>query len=714
MGARHYSRGVLRPSSLSRALAGVGVAVVVALGVVTTMPAITPAYAAPPDPTQPLVLHMLSITPDYIPAHGPIVIHGTVTNSSDQEWTAINVEAFVGSVPITTTADLAAAAQTPVTADVGHRIADPGTFDTVPSLEPGQTVGFTVRLPSSKLAVSAPGVYWFGVHALATSTQGRITAGRDRTFLPLVPASVSNSGTVEQTSLVLPVRAGVVHAPDGTVEDTDQWLRSLRTGALHDLVTTGTAAQGRPLTWVLDPAVIDVVRRLAAGNPARTLVASPTNPPDGGTSPSPSDGASSSGAASTADSATDSTEVARAAHRWLRRLHGILSVGTGQVMGLPYGDLEVEGALLHDQPLLRAAVHRTGRLLSPWGVPLTPVVDPPDGRMDGVSVSELPAASTVLLPDTAVRGSAPASARVNDHRVVLTSAGAAEGGPGPADPLSPLALRQRVLSEAALRLLGDQQPLVVQLPAVAHGLRGSFFNGLDVPWLHLTTLDAATAGLTPAVSGARLRPATAEPEQLGPELYAEANQVVEEGATLQSILVGNTALRRQVFDETTGNASYSAARDPFAALGRVRSTSTWVNDNLAGVALAAPEKVTLASTNGHFSALVSNSLDVPVLVKVRALSDPQITITGGEKVPLPPHGRTSVLLNATTHALGVHTVTLELTNQNGRRLGADDTFPIRAETVSRLIWVIIAAGVALLFGAILVRLVRRVLRSRAS
>ena len=70
--------------------------------------------------------------------------------------------------------------------------------------------------------------------------------------------------------------------------------------------------------------------------------------------------------------------------------------------------------------------------------------------------------------------------------------------------------------------------------------------------------------------------------------------------------------------------------------------------------------------------------------------------------------------NATTHVLGVRTVTLELTNQAGRPLGATDTFPIRAEAVSRVIWVIIGAGVVLLFGAIAVRLVRRVRRSQAS
>ncbi len=159
-GSPHYSRGVLRPSSLSRALAGVGAAVLIALSAAAGLPAGSTAYAAsatPPDPKQPLVLRMHSITPDYIPDSGPITIRGTITNESDEQWTAINVEAFFGSTPITTTAGLAAAAQTPVGADVGHRIAAPGTFDHVDSLEPGQTKTFVVRVPHSKIPVTAPG-----------------------------------------------------------------------------------------------------------------------------------------------------------------------------------------------------------------------------------------------------------------------------------------------------------------------------------------------------------------------------------------------------------------------------------------------------------------------------------------------------------------------------------------------------------------------------
>jgi hypothetical protein len=101
-------------------------------------------------------------------------------------------------------------------------------------------------------------------------------------------------------------------------------------------------------------------------------------------------------------------------------------------------------------------------------------------------------------------------------------------------------------------------------------------------------------------------------------------------------------------------------------------------------------------------------------VKVQATADSRLHITGGETVQLAPHGRTTVPLDASTHVLGIHTVTLELTSPSGRPLGAHDQFPMRAEQVSRLIWVIIGAGLALLFGAVVVRLARRVLRSRVS
>jgi hypothetical protein len=710
---------VLRPSSLSRALAVVTAVVLGGTGPLLIGPPLAgsakASAAAPADPTQALTLHMHSITPDYIPDHGPIVVRGRVTNTSDEEWTAINVHGFIGSSPITTGADLAAAAKTPVSADIGHRITTAGTFDHINRLEPGQSTSFTVRLPRSKLPVSAPGVYWFGVHALGSTAEGRSAsaAGRDRTFLPLVPKSVVDAGAHVDTALVVPVRAEVTRGSEGVVEDVPGWVSSLRSGALHSAVDVGRAAHDTPLTWLVDPAVPDTVRALVHGNPGRTLTAPGTSHGGPSGNPSPSADSSATGAGTTV--AAPTSRAGRVGKHWLRRLHHLLADTSDEIVGLPYGDLEVGSAARYDRPYLDAVLRRTGDTLRPWKLPLgATVVAPPSGRLNASVTTAIPRQTSILLDDRGVTGHPPVVDNVNGRRVILASAGAAEGGPGPVDPLSPLALRQRILSEAALRLLGDAQPLVVELPSRwRHRVPRSFFSGLDVPWLTMTTLEGATTGASTPLRAARLRqPATSSP-QLGPELFTVVNQVLAAARTLQSVLPGNRVLRRHILDETTGNTSYAASDDPFGAMARLRSTSSWLTANLGGVTLAAPESVTLASASGRFSAQVSNTLDVPVTVKVRAVSDSRLRITGGETVPLPPHGSTTVLLNASTHVLGVHTVTLELTNQAGVPLGSEDAFPMRAEQVSRLIWVIIGVGLALLFGAIVVRLVRRVRRSRA-
>ena len=720
-----YHRGVLRPSSLPHApavvairLAGTALALALtALGTLGVLAQPAPAHASTArtlDPQQPLVPRIRTITPDYVPDQGPIVVTGTVTNESDQTWTAINVHGFMGDSPMTTAEELSAAVKTPIDADVGGRITVQGTFASIPSLAPGETRSFSLRLPHGTLPVSSPGVYWFGVHVLGDDGDGgaRVAVGRDRTFLPYVPEGAIPASGHEDAALVLPMRAGVTRDADGAVSDPEAWATSLRTGPLRAVVRTARAAQGRPITWLIDPAVPDVVRRLAHGNPARTLTA-PSTSGTGPESPSPSESPSTADS-STAASADDTESTARAARRWLSQVRPLLASGTGQLLGLPYGDLEVDSAARFDSLLLPGAFRRTGHTLRPWGLPLTRVVSPPEGRIVGDTLAHLPRDTDVLLTDSGVADADSVVNRVGVHPVLLTSSAALQGGPGPAPPQSSLALRQRVLAEAAVRVLDDQQPLLLELPSeLQHPLHPSFFNGLDVPWLRLTTLSGATAVSPHRLDASALRKPSPDEPQLGARVYDAAADVLLSSDTLQSVLPGNHVLQRRLFEEATGNASYTAAETPYLALTRMRGTDTWIHDNLDEIALSAPQSLTLASDSGRFSAIVSNDLDVPVEVRVRATADREATITGPEKVQLPPHGRTSVLMHASTHARGVLNVTLELTNLEGQPLGAHDTFPMRAEQVSKLIWVIIGVGVALLFTAIAVRLTRRIIAARA-
>ena len=226
----------------------------------------------------PLTVTIESLNPTAIPKKGPIRVSGTLTNRDDETWTSINLYAFQSAAPMTTPEELAAAAEVPPEDQVGERITDVGTYDSVDELAPGETVRYAFTVPRSDIVATEPGVYWFGVHALGSNAAGgdSFADGRARTFLPLVPPKTDKT---VQTALVIPIRHHIAHSSDGSVADVQQWTRALRRGALSSLVDLGATAGSRPVTWLVDPAVIDVVRRLADGNPPRSL--RPSVPEDG-------------------------------------------------------------------------------------------------------------------------------------------------------------------------------------------------------------------------------------------------------------------------------------------------------------------------------------------------------------------------------------------------------------------------------------------------
>ena len=695
----------------------------VAVGVV---PAPTPAAhaSATAQSTDPLRVRLRSISPSYLPAKGVIVMRGTVSNVSQDTYTDINLHAFFGRSPITTTSGLEDAAETPETADVGDRITVPGSFPKVKRLDPGEAKPFTVRLQRSLLGSPSPGVYWFGVHALAADENGNrsgLALARDRTFLPVLPTGARTGkqpGRRVPTAVVVPLRAPVDHAADGSVDDVDTWAQDLTDGPLRSLLDLGRTAHGRPVTWLLDPAVRDAVQELVRGNPARSIAN--TLPPPDQESPSASPSASADGAA--AAPALAAADVARNAatapgRRWLHDLRRVLRHGRDQVLALPYGDLDVDAAARLDRPLIDLADGRSDSALGSWKVSANRAVAPPSGYLDPATLDALPASTTVLTSDRQLSTSSavpPAVVQVDGRRVVPTSSGAASGGPGPAPRQSALALRQRVLAEAAVRLLArDPQPLVVQVPDDWDRHAGpAFFGGLDVPWVRLTTVAGATASAPAAsVPAARMAyPAAERARQVDPSLFSSATQLEKAARTLQSVLTRNNTVAGALTDELLTDVSYSSRTDSYGARARLDGARQWVAGILDQIDLQAPTKVTLSSVRGQFSVAISNRLDVPVTVGVRAASDSDLQITGGSEVQLPPHGRTSVLLSASTHKLGVHTVTLDVVDKSGQPLGSSDQFPMRANQVSNVVWAVLAAGAVLLFGAIVVRLVRRVVR----
>ncbi len=122
----------------------------------------------------------------------------------------------------------------------------------------------------------------------------------------------------------------------------------------------------------------------------------------------------------------------------------------------------------------------------------------------------------------------------------------------------------------------------------------------------------------------------------------------------------------------------------------------------------------LSSGSGRVSATITTDLDEPVSVKVEAVADRPLKVRVPEEtIDIAAQSRTTVLFNASSSAGGVRNVTLQLTDVDGVPLGASDDLPIRSNQVSGVIWLILGTGVALIFGTIAVRLVRRIRAARS-
>ncbi|KQW47627.1 hypothetical protein ASC77_14415 [Nocardioides sp. Root1257] len=672
----------------------------------------------------PLAITIDNLTPSALPKTGPVRVSGSVTNNDDQTWTDVNLYPFVSSDVITSTAELAEEADTDANADVGQRITDPGPYQTIDELAPGETRQYSFSVPRRRINASVAGVYWFGVHALGTSGEGRLDGadGRARTFIPLIPASATKR---VDTALVLPIRHVVRHDPDGRVSDLADWTRTLSAnGRLRALTELGVAAGDRPLTWLVDPAVTDAVTAITNGNPARSLAPTidPTAPGDG-ESASPSAGASDQPSedpsASTDDGDdSDATEpedadlaaATVAGSEWLDRLHTGLE--GSEILGLPYGDLDVSAAATQRPAAYQAARKRTGTELAPWGLPVSPAVAAPSGYLSPSAIEMTDPSTQVVVTDKMFRGRAPSVAETDGHALTVASSEAATGGPGPDDPMSLVNVRQRIVSEAALRLLTrGQPPLVVVLPSTwAPSSSAGFFDGLDLDWLHLTTVSAISAQGGSSVDPDRLvYPQAQSDGELQAVDFASAAALTHAGDTLQNLLTLNDQVGGVVSDEAMTDLSYGNRRLPLMSRTSAARSRYWIEQRLRGVEVSAPKAVILSSGSGRFSATVTNTLDEPVTVRLAARTDPLLRISVPDsEVQIGPGSRTSVLLNASSRAVGVRNATLLLTDTDGTALGSSDSLPIRSNQVSRVIWLILGTGVALLFGTILVRLFRRI------
>lgn len=691
------------------------------------------AEAAPASDADPLIVHLDSVSPAALTDNDrPVRLTGTVTNQSSEPWTGVNLYAFRSTTPILDTTSLAASAAIDPAEYVGDRIVEPGSFDTVDLLQPGQTADFSFSVPRDQLDITEPGAYWIGVHAIGDSSVPRdvFADGRARTFIPYVARTPD---TVD-TAVVVPVREQIRHTAGGRVSGVRRWATSLADGGRLDAVLdAGEAAGDVPLTWLVDPAVLATVARLAAGNPPRSLAADPAQVPEEGSADPAQDESGAEGQPETPDLggaplgppaapderlSADKEAVAAVAQAWLERFSALVVGET--VLSLPYGDLDASAAAAHGPEFYTDAVARSAEVMTALGIVSTPTLAPPGGIISPEALRAATPDGTVLLGDTsfAVPPDAPNSmVRLLGQKVVVTSSGAASGGPGPTASDDPLALRQRLLSEAALRLYaGSTAPVVLELPDDWYPRDpADLFDGLDVSWLRPVLLSDISARSAEPLTAADLSYTDAdEADEIGATGFTSAQTLRRQAGVMAGVLTNPNLVRQQATDEALATLSVGQRNRQAAAALSARSAAAYLDAQLADIDVVAPSSVTLSSEDGTLGATVVNGLDQPVTVRVSAESDGALEVDESGVLRLAPGARSRLLLDVTASRLGIHQVRLLVTDQDGTPIGGSASLPVRAAQVSAIIWYILVLGAVLLFGTIAVRVVRQVRARRAT
>ncbi len=665
----------------------------------------------------PLTVALTSMAPAEIPKAGIITLTGVVTNDSEDDWTDINVAPFTSSEPITTRDELAEAAQTTPDVAIGERLTDDGTYVAIGDLGPGQRARFTIRVPVASLRISgAPGVYWIGVHALGANTDGRDPGadGRARTFIALVSPRQARQRSVP-VSVVLPLRDRARRAADGSLNGPARWVSLTKVeGRLSRLVDFGASAGTAPVSWLVDPAVLDALDDFRQGNPPLSLGTAEAETPEEKPEEKPGQQQSESASPSPSPSPKPGSPTQGQRDRASTVLERFLATArTKDLFTLGYADPDVVSLARRRAGLIKTADDLAAVRMEAWGLTGSPTIAPPSGYFDPDLLGEISPEALLLLTDRGRLANPPLSRLTSGQDLVLNDERALTGGPSPTAPRDPLALRQRILSEAALEVTkGDEptRPIVVRLPygwnPGFNWRQADFFGGLEsVPWARLAPVPR---GATEAFEG-ELAYGRA---QLATEIV-DTNVAATRALVRTSTVLGNLlANPNEATDRLAGAAlqasAYSARPTLELAAEQVLALNGSVRRQIGEVQVTGTDFVTLSGDSGSLTVTIVNGLEQPVTVGLDARTDsPEVIVETPEPVSMQPGQRTTLRLQVAS-GVGVHEVTIFPVTTDGEAAGTPLTFSLRTSQVGRLIWYIIAAGGTLLVVMIIRRIVLRI------
>jgi hypothetical protein len=679
-----------------------------------------------------------------------LTVRGRLSNLSDETASGLTVQLLVSRTKIGSRGEFDqfaddATAQAPLDA-----FAPAEEQVTLPhdELNPGDRENFTITVPIDDLQLPETWqVYEMTIVASADTALGHVPVGRLHTFLPWAPVGLSGTGDPTRVAWVWPL-VDRPHRSDGGAWMDDDLAASLAPdGRLGRLLAAGDAAvhqqpppppsprhtldgkkhrptkqakpkpviQSVPITWAVDPALIDDATSMRRGYTVRT------------------------------SSGTQAGSGKAAAVQWLDQLKQ--DVSTTEYFGVPYADPDVTAAAHAGLGSDVQYASTQGNLIlgKALGPSPLPYAWPPDGFADQRTLDTFFAAgeTTVVLDDAALPpiGGQPSetpsahaqlTAQTEGFQALLSDGtlnrvvddGAQPGADSPLDV-------QRLLSELLMIQAErpfDQRSLVIT-PDRRWDPTASYATALladsgKVPWVDPIPLSAVahTPVYTAVKRGLLDYPATERDLQLGRNYLSGISRIKHLVDTFTDVVAPVTTTQATT-DPTVASFKDGVLRllstawrtDPVLAAAASGDLSDVVQHTMNQVHIASrgSSLVTLTSHSGTVPVTVANDLDVPVQVVVKVQPDQHLVVRSGRAVQtIPPHRQLPVDIHATAQTSGVFGLTVQLTTKSGRPYGAPVPLRIRSTAYGTTALLITGGATAVLLLTVIVRLIRRARAAR--
>lgn len=599
--------------------------------------------------------------------------------------------------------------------------------------------GVTEAPFSLEIAADSLSLRGFGVYPLSvTATGPGLPATTVGTYLPWTPA---NAGVAPTRFVWLwPLIDQPHRDPEGAFFDRSL-VESLQNGRLARLLELPRSGPGAaPVTWVVDPQLLEDVRELRDGYRVRS--GPPTAPVENGPV---------AGTAEPSPDASQGPEVEVAA-RWLAAYDA--AVGSAPAFTVPYADPDISAVARAGQvQALARAKDRAHALLrgpadSPAPRTAAPLAWPADGLLtpEGADAAAATGIRTFVLQAAALPAGEILTYTSDAHTAVSTPSGPAtvlvpdpvlselvsrptrdDGGNATA-----ALIRQRFLAETAMVTAerpSDSRTVVIAPPHrwnVQSTVTAELLTLIEgIPWMNWTTVGEVAASTEAPTLSELVYPATAAGAELPAghlsevaDFEADARElgsmVQDDGEMLDGYLAYGLRLRSAALREAPA-APGPSRPSPGPSRGEALLAGRQLLDQYQSGVRIVSSPVTLGASDGPIPVTVVNDLSVPVRVRVElAPRGPRLLVQDIPEVTVAAGRKAQVNVPSFGLANGAVVVDAQLRTPTGYPLGSPVPIPVGITNVGAWGTYLTVGGAVMFILAALVRGLRRFRASRAS